>query len=57
VEDEKHFLLECEAYADLRTQHGFDAGDKREALAVHQRRLAKYLHAPTRARRERLAVR
>jgi hypothetical protein len=23
----RHFLLECEAYAGLRPQHGFDAGD------------------------------
>jgi hypothetical protein len=44
VENERHFLLECEAYADLRTQHGFDAGDMRETLAGDQRRLAKYLH-------------
>ncbi len=57
VEDERHFLLECEAYADLRAQHGFDADDMREAMAGDQRRLAKHLHAASRARRERLAVR
>jgi hypothetical protein len=59
VEDERHFLLECEAYADLRAQHGcsMDAGDMLEAMAGDQRRLAKYLHAASRDRRERLAVR
>ncbi len=43
-------------YADV-LQHGFDAGDMREAMAGDQRRLAKHLHAATRARRERVAVR
>jgi hypothetical protein len=57
VEDERHFLLECEAYADLRAQHGLDAGDMLQAMAGDQRRLAKYLHAASRARREHLAVR
>jgi hypothetical protein len=57
VEDERHFLLECEAYADLRAQHGLAGGDMHEAMAGDQRRLAKNLHAASRARRERLAVR
>ena len=29
----QHFLLECEASADLRAQHGFHAGDMHEAMA------------------------
>ncbi len=52
-----HFLLECEASADLRAQHGFDAGDTREAMAGDQRWPPMYLHAASRARRELLAVR
>jgi hypothetical protein len=57
VEDERHFLLECEAYADLRALHGLDGGDMREAMAGDPRWLAKHLHAASRARRERLTVR
>jgi hypothetical protein len=50
VEDEKHFLLECDAYAGLRVQHGIGASDMCEAMAGNQRNLAKFLHAAVRVR-------
>jgi hypothetical protein len=50
VEDERHFLLECAAYTQLRAQHGICAGDMLDVMAGDQRSLAGYLHAAHRLR-------
>ena len=50
VEDEKHFLLECDAYSMLRAAHGIDASDMREVLGGNQYQLASFLHSAARMR-------
>ena len=40
VEDEKHFLLECDAYSMLRAAYGINASGMCEALGGDQRQLA-----------------